>query len=163
MGNRVLNLSIKFTLTTAIAVGYIILYSGCYTKKKAIEKFCRQDSIRVDVTIYDTILTETIKVDTFFSSKIDSFTLVKDRLVIRYIRKNDTTYLSGKCIGDTIYIEKKVPVALPVNCPTEDLSFNEWFDRQNFFVQLGFILIFISALLFVAQTILSWFNKRASS
>jgi len=86
----------------------ITIMASCYTKKRAIEKFCTKDTLVV--TLHDTIRTETIKHDTAFVYKGDTITITKDRLQIKYYRVNDTTYIEGTCIGDTIYITKSVKV-----------------------------------------------------
>lgn len=162
MARQLQNLTIKVIIIAAIAAGYMMLCTGCYTKKQAIEKFCRQDTISMEVTIFDTVETETIKVDTFFKASIDSFTVLKDKLLIKYILKNDTIYLSGKCIGDTIFIEKQVPINVAANCPQEKLTYLEWFDRQGFFVQAFHVVIGLFALLFAGTIITSWFNSWRS-
>jgi hypothetical protein len=86
---------------------------SCYTKKRAIEKFCTTDTL--EVTLHDTIRTETIRKDTAFVYAGDTVTIIKDRLQIKYYRVNDTTYIDGACIGDTIYITKsyKIPTLQP--------------------------------------------------
>jgi hypothetical protein len=98
------NIIILLALTTLVS---------CYTKQGAIKRFCSNDT--TTLIIRDTIRTETIKHDTSFIYKGDTVTITKDRLVIRYFRVNDTTYISGECIGDTIYLEKviKIPSIQP--------------------------------------------------
>jgi hypothetical protein len=86
---------------------------GCYTKQGAIKRFCTNDT--TTLIIRDTIRTETVKHDTSFIYKGDTVTITKDKLVIRYFRINDTTYISGECIGDTIYLEKVIKI--PSNQP----------------------------------------------
>jgi hypothetical protein len=81
---------------------------GCYTKQGAIKRFCTNDT--TTLIIRDTIRTETVKHDTSFIYKGDTVTITKDKLVIRYFRVNDTTYISGECIGDTIYLEKVIRI-----------------------------------------------------
>jgi hypothetical protein len=81
---------------------------SCYTKKRAIEKFCITDTL--EVTLHDTIRTETIRKDTAFVYKGDTVTIIKDRLQIKYYRVNDTTYIEGACIGDSIYITKTIRI-----------------------------------------------------
>jgi len=93
------NLYILLALTTLVS---------CYTKKRAIEKFCTTDTL--EVTLHDTIRTETIRKDTAFVYAGDTVTIVKDKLVIRYFRTSDTTYISGECIGDSIYITKTIRI-----------------------------------------------------
>jgi hypothetical protein len=93
------NIIIILALTTLVS---------CYTKQGAIKRFCTNDT--TTLIIRDTIRTETIKHDTSFIYKGDTVTITKDKLVIRYFRVNDTTYISGECIGDTIYLEKVIRI-----------------------------------------------------
>jgi hypothetical protein len=98
------NIIIILALTTLVS---------CYTKQGAIKRFCTNDT--TTLVIRDTIRTETVKHDTSFIYKGDTVTITKDKLVIRYFRVNDTTYISGECIGDTIYLEKvfRIPSIQP--------------------------------------------------
>jgi hypothetical protein len=93
------NIIIILALTTLVS---------CYTKQGAIKRFCSNDT--TTLVIRDTIRTETVKHDTSFIYRGDTVTITKDKLVIRYFRVNDTTYISGECIGDTIYITKSVKI-----------------------------------------------------
>jgi hypothetical protein len=93
------NIIIILALTTLVS---------CYTKQGAIKRFCTNDT--TTLIIRDTIRTETVKHDTSFIYKGDTVTITKDKLVIRYFRVNDTTYISGECIGDTIYLEKVIRI-----------------------------------------------------
>ena len=95
----------------------ITIMASCYTKKRAIDKFCTKDTLVI--TLHDTIRTETIKHDTAFVYKGDTITIVKDRLQIKYFRVNDTTYIEGTCKGDTLYITKsvKIPTITPKPSP----------------------------------------------
>lgn len=96
--------------TIIIILFSILVTSSCYTKKKAIEKFCKQDSI--EVTIHDTITTETIHVDSVFSSVLDTIILTKDKLTIRYYKIHDSIYLSGTMEADTIFYTKTIQVPI---------------------------------------------------
>jgi len=137
----------------------LLMLTSCYTKRKAIEKFCKSDS--VSVTIHDTIRTETILSDTVFSASIDTLILTKDRLSIRYIKVRDSIYLSGNCLGDTLYITKEVKVQTV--CPSiSSYSFNEWLEAQPFWVSFIVMCILILALLYLFHMGGEWANKRAS-
>ena len=98
------NIIILLALTTLVS---------CYTKQGAIKRFCTNDT--TTLIIRDTIRTETVKHDTSFVYQGDTVTITKDKLVIRYFRVNDTTYISGECKGDTVYLEKfiKIPSIQP--------------------------------------------------
>ncbi len=93
----------------------ILILSGCYTKKRAIEKFYNQDT--VTTTIHDTIYTETVQTDSVFSVKLDSIFIRKDKLSIKYIRVHDSIYLSGECQGDTVYYTKEIKVPITQEKP----------------------------------------------
>jgi hypothetical protein len=95
----------------------LLVITSCFTKKKCVERFCTTDTI--EVTLHDTIRTETIRKDTAFVYKGDTVTIIKDRLQIKYYRVNDTTYIDGKCLGDTLYITKtiKIPTLQPKPSP----------------------------------------------
>lgn len=159
MMKRVKYLTVKLIITTAIAAGYMVLCSGCYTKKKAIEKFCKSDS--VSVIIHDTIRTETITTDTVFSTSLDTVIIKDGKLSIRYIKLRDSIYINGTCEGDTIYLtrEVKAPCTIP---SISSYSINDWLDGQSFFLQIGFYLILASALLFWGRVIWRWIEGRAS-
>jgi hypothetical protein len=103
-----------------------LLLSSCYTKKQAINKFCKQDTINTFVTLHDTIRTETIQIDTAFSDRVDSIVVQHDKMVIKYIHKNGKIYLDGKYKGDTIYINKEVRVAVPVTIPKCEIP---WYQK----------------------------------
>ena len=96
----------------------ITIMASCYTKKRAIEKFCTKDTLLV--TFRDTVYTKTIKHDTAFILSIDTLTITKDKLRIKYIKYGDTIYLTGECIGDSIYIEKIVRIPNLIEKPNSD-------------------------------------------
>ena len=144
---------------TILILSTILLLSSCYTKRKAIEKFCKSDS--VTVTIHDTIKTETIRTDTAFFYDTDTLTIVKDKLIIQYKKVRDSVYLSGTVFSDTLYIEKQVQVS--VNCPpVSTYSFNEWLEGQNWFIQAAFMVTFIFAVLFGIMVAVNAINKYFS-
>jgi hypothetical protein len=137
----------------------LLLSQSCYTRKRAIQKFCKSDS--VSVTIRDTIRTETLRVDSVFSVNLDTILLTKDRLSIRYIKVRDSIYLSGECKGDSIIITKQIKV--PCTIPSiSSIRFNEWLEGQPFWVGLIVMLILIFALLYTFQTLAGAFDRYAS-
>lgn len=95
----------------------LIILSGCYTKKKAIEKFCTQDTATATIIMHDTLIVDRTVSDTVFSATIDSVIVTKDKLVISYKKVFDKIYLSGEYKGDTIIKIKEVKVEIPCNCP----------------------------------------------
>lgn len=98
-------------------VALLLLLSGCYTKKGALERFCRQDTVMATVMVRDTVLVPEYSVDTVFSAHTDSVFIQNDRVQVKYIRRHDTIYIEGKCLSDTIYTEKLIQVRVPVKCP----------------------------------------------
>ncbi len=128
-----------------------ILMTGCYTKKQAINKFCHQDSARVELRIIDTVVVKEIKADTVFSIELDSIVLVQDRLEIRYRKIRDSIYLEGKCKADTFIKEIPVKISVPCNCPP--IPEIPWYIIARnwlicYFAVAGFVTLF-----------LKWFNK----
>jgi hypothetical protein len=137
----------------------LLLLTSCYTKKQAINKFCKSDSI--SVIMRDTIVTQTIKTDTSFFYDIDTVLITKENLSIRYVKFRDSVYLTGKCKGDSIFITKEVKVQ--TLCPSiSSYSFNEWLEGQPFWVGFIVMVILIFAILYLIQTIVSAANKYAS-
>ena len=132
----------KSIYSIIIAVLYCLICS-CYTRHQAIDKFCTQDTANVMVTIHDTIIIDSIQVDSVFSDTIDSVFITKDKIEIRYIKKFGKVYLQGKCKGDTIYYEKKVLIEVPINCPKQS-----WFD-QIILEAKWWLLVIIAILILV--------------
>jgi len=127
---------------------FILLLSSCYTKNQAINKFCSKDTANVFVTIHDTIIIDSIQVDTVFNDTIDSVYITKDKLEIVYVKKFGKVYIEGKCKGDTIYYEKKVLVEVPVDCP-----------KLSWYKQLGADYWYILPLLILAYIGIAYFHK----
>ena len=80
---------------------------------KLTEKF--PELLKNDTIVFhDTIQIESVQVDTSFVEDPfvdqDTIIVIKDKVTIKYIRKDSMIYLSGECEGDTIYIEKEIPV-----------------------------------------------------
>ena len=150
----------KKTLYTLSTILLVISLTSCGTiRKKIIEKHCKSDSITF--IVHDTIRTETLRIDSVFSAKLDTILLTNDRLSIRYIKVRDSIYLSGQCLGDTIYLTKEVKVQ--TICPSvSSYSFNEWLEGQPFWIGFIVMVILIFAILYLIQTIVSAANKYAS-
>jgi regulator of extracellular matrix RemA (YlzA/DUF370 family) len=123
-----------------IAVLYCLICS-CYTKNQAIDKFCSKDTASIMVTIHDTIIVDSIQVDTVFNDTVDSIFITKNKIEI-----------AGKYLGDTIYYEKKVLIEIPVDCP-----------KLSWYKQLGadywFILPLIILILFIVGYIRKILNN----
>jgi hypothetical protein len=126
----------------------VLLFSSCYTKNQAIEKFCNKDTIQVTTTIHDTIIIDSIQVDTVFNESIDSVYLVKDKIEIRYTKKYGKIYLEGKCKQDTVFYEKKVMFEVP--CTTPKLSWYKQLAADYWFI-LPLILVLLILLSFIRK------------
>jgi hypothetical protein len=137
----------KSIYSILIAILYCLICS-CYTKHRAIEKFCSKDTASIILTIHDTILVDSIQVDTVFNDNIDSVYITKDKLEIVYVKKFGKVYIQGKCKGDTIYYEKKVLIEVPVNCP-----------KLSWYKQLGADYWFILPLIILILFILGYIRK----
>jgi hypothetical protein len=131
----------------------LLLFSSCYTKNQAIEKFCNKDTIQVTTVIHDTIIIDSIQVDTVFNESVDSVYLVKDKIEIRYIKKYGKVYLEGKCKGDTVFYTKEVFINAPV-----------LIKKLVWYKQLGadywFILPLILLILIAIKIVRKWLNKQ---
>ena len=120
------------------------LLSGClYTKKRALEKFCITDSIPYSVLVHDTIVIKSIKVDTFFNSSIDSFTIIKDRLEIRYKKVGEKIFIQGECKSDTIYKTKLVEVQVPTKVKRLEWWESLYIKARDWFAVIGFLAMFL--------------------
>lgn len=151
---------IKLILIIFLMAG---IWSSCYTKKQAVKKFCRQDSVSAEILVHDTFWTKTVQTDTVVSLKVDSFTLIKDNLIIRYRKVFDSIFIQGECTGDTIYREKLVQVMVPITTPgASAIEFNEWLNSQPLHTRLGFYLIFLLALIALLSVIWHRVMKWAS-
>ena len=132
----------KSIYSILIAVLYCLICS-CYTKQQAINKFCNKDTASVMVTIHDTIIVDSIQVDTVFNDTIDSIFITKNKIQIKYIKIGNKIEIAGKYLGDTIYYEKKVLIEVPVDCPKES-----WFD-QMILEAKWWLLVIIAILILV--------------
>lgn len=81
---------------------------GCKAyKEKVLRKYCIQDTI----VKFDTTFIESVRFDTAFADHYmtDTMVITKDRLVIRYIKKDSMVFLSGECLPDTMVKIIKIP------------------------------------------------------
>ena len=69
--------------------------------------------LKKDTVVYrDTLLSTEVRTDTSFIDKelTDTITITKDKLTIKYYKKDSLIYIEGKCEEDTIFIEKKIMI-----------------------------------------------------
>ncbi len=89
------------------------------------------------VLVRDTVIYEGVTADTVFSVHMDSVTLQKEKLIIRYRRIGDTIYLDGACEGDTVYTEK---IVLTEKIKYEKKALTMW---EEIRINLGNMLLFL--------------------
>jgi hypothetical protein len=126
----------------------LLLFTSCYTKKQAIQKFCNQDTIQVTTIIYDTIIIDSVQVDTVFNESIDSVFITKNKIEIKYLKKFGKVYIEGKCKLDTIFYEKKVMFEVP--CTTPKLAWYKQLAADYWFI-LPLILVLLILLSFIRK------------
>jgi len=136
------------TMMGAKTLFYLLLscmvFQSClYTKKSAIKKFCVKDTILIETIIHDTIIVDSIQVDTIFSESIDSVFVTKDKIEIRYIKRNGVVYLQGKCKGDTIFYTKTIFQKVP--CITPKLIWYKQLGAEYWYI-LPFIILILSSI-----------------
>ena len=94
----------------------ILLFLASCTPQKRLERLIRNhpELVRVDsLKIIDTIITQSVSIDTMqVMNTYDTFIVNRDRLTVQVIRHQDSIYVYGKCAGDTVVLERKVPVRI---------------------------------------------------
>lgn len=92
-------------------------------------------------TVRDTVYTQTLKVDTVINwstlQEYDTIYMEKERLRVSIRRVHDTLYVSGECLGDTIYIEKPCPEQIIPAVP---------YDNSGLLKKILFPLLFLLGL-----------------
>jgi len=77
----------------------------------------------------DTIKTQSVEVDTsfVFDTKHDTIIVEKEKLTIRYVKTDSLIYLTGECEGDTIYIDREIPIKqIVIEQPPISKKIKEW-------------------------------------
>ena len=99
----------------------LLLFSSCIvTKKRASKRIAKYVENYPSLIVHDTIkfvdtipfVVDEVKHDTVFKEIHDSIVIEKDRLKIKYIKRDSLIFLSGMCESDTIYeiVHKEVRV-----------------------------------------------------
>jgi len=126
----------------AIILISLILLCSCSPQKRLEILLKKHPELlaKDTITFKDTIYTRDIKIDTsFITNKRDTIIIHKDNLTTQVIRNCDSIYVISKYKGDTIYIEKKVPVQLPAKA-------QKTIYKELFYILLVFIACLIGAL-----------------
>ena len=107
-------------------------------------EFVRKDTLRDTVKIQ----IPTVRVDTALKLVPgDTVTITKDRLSIRYVTRNDSIFIEGKCKGDTIERIIEIPCDTIIVEKQSELSFI-WKKAQRFWwiaVLIAFIAVILRA------------------
>ena len=94
----------------------LILFLASCTPQKRLDRLIRKhpELVRVDsVKIVDTVITRSVSIDTMqVMNTYDTFIVNRDRLTVQVIRHQDSIYVYGNCAGDTVVLERKVPVRI---------------------------------------------------
>ena len=94
----------------------ILLFLASCTPQKRLDRLIRNhpELARVDsVKIVDTVITRSVSIDTMqVMNTYDTFIVNRDRLTVQVIRHQDSIYVYGNCAGDTVVLERKVPVRI---------------------------------------------------
>lgn len=100
----------------AAIVGCLVVLVSCSAEKRLQRLIKKHPELVKKDTVYvrDTVITESIKTDTFFVFKpyktTDTFYIEKEKLKVQIIRQRDTIRANAEVKSDTIYVEKKVPI-----------------------------------------------------
>lgn len=96
----------------AIILISLMIIVSCSPQRRLNRLIDKHPSLVQNDTVFikDTIITKEVKSDTAFFYLVDSIIVTNEKLEIKYIKKNDTIYLSGKCKSDTIYYTNEVLV-----------------------------------------------------
>jgi hypothetical protein len=112
-----------------VVIALCIICTSCTPQKKLQRLLDKHPELtkKDTLTIRDTILVDHVSHDTVLSwtNLYDTTYIEKDRLRIKVVRVNDSIYIKGECIGDTIYYEKIVPVDKIIYTKSEK-SLNLW-------------------------------------
>ena len=100
--------------TRIILFAILMLATSCSPSRRLEHLVTRHPSLMTTDTIIfrDTIVRPTVKADTAFllQNLTDTVRLIKDNLRVTLERVHDSICLQGECTGDTVYIDRKIPV-----------------------------------------------------
>ena len=92
----------------------LLLLSSCSPQYRLNRLLALHPELKTPDTIFikDSVIVPQVQVDTLFDFKTirDTVIIQKDRLQIKLRKIHDTLFLTGKCKGDTVYINRKIPV-----------------------------------------------------
>ena len=147
---RGLIVKMKIVNKTIYIVLICILISGCCALKSPIKRYdCQLERAEQKIVVLtrkfpeliqptdtiqvrDTIEIHDVAIDTSFvfneRVRFDTIIIQKEKLKIQYIKRDSLIYLTGECEGDTIYIDREIPIERIVvkQTPIED-KIKSWF------------------------------------
>jgi hypothetical protein len=168
------------TATVILLLLITPLLNSCSSEKRAIKKITKAveltspefvhnyliSTYRLPENPYDstetiTIIRDSIKIDTLVRidtvKKTDTIQIQNDRMQIKIVRHNDTIYVRGKCVTDTVVKEKIVYV-------TKYVGKENGIDKKRFydnFVAVAFILfVIIFLLISIVRAIRSYIRNN---
>lgn len=103
-----------YNLTKYLTVVVALIFLSCTPQKKLNRLLKKHPELisKDTLKVKDTVFIDHIHTDTILSwhNLYDTVTIEKERLRMKIVRVNDSIYLSGECLSDTIYTEKIVMV-----------------------------------------------------
>ncbi len=110
---------------------------------KLANKYGLKDTTTVNVT--DTLYTQAIKIDTFFTTDTDTIKIDTGRLKVRIIKTIDSIRVFATCQPDTIYYTKTVKVVTPIVNEVEVIAWKAFKVLRRFWwllilIMAGFIV-----------------------
>ncbi len=116
------------------------------------------DSVQTITIIRDSVKIDTvIRIDTLKNT--DTIQIRNDRMQIKIVRHNDTIYVKGNCVTDTVIREKTVYVTKYLK-QNQDSAIDKSKFYENFF-SVGFILfVIIFLLIAMARAIRSYIKNN---
>ena len=98
---------------TSFMIFFCLLFFISCSPQKRLERLLKRYPFLKStelVTFRDTIYYPEIISDTTFSIKFDTIIISNDRLNVQVIRNDSLIYLTATAKGDTVYLEKNIPV-----------------------------------------------------
>ena len=158
-------------IKTALIVLLTTLLLSCSGEKRAVKKISKAVELTSPEFVYSylintyklpempydssetiTIIRDSIKLDTIIRidtlKKSDTIQIKNDRMQIKIIRQNDTVYVKGRCVTDTIIREKVVYVTKYVE-PNNSIKKSKFYDD---FIKIAFILFSVTVLIVAIVT-----------
>lgn len=112
-----------------IILSLILLYSCSPSKRLSRLVKNHPELIKSDtVLVSDTTIINAIRIDTTFKNviSIDTITIVKDKLIIKYFNRGDSIFIDGEVKTDTII--KEIPVTVNSVEPMKEVHVTKWYD-----------------------------------